>query len=103
MKDKIQILTCDKIKEIVQTIAPKYDISCVYLFGSYANGSATENSDFDFRIVGGNVRSLYDLAAIKLDLEEALGNSVDVLLTENIRDSFREAIKNEEILLYGKI
>jgi predicted nucleotidyltransferase len=78
----------------------KYELKGVYLFGSYARGDATEGSDFDFRIVGGNLRSLYDLAALRLDLEDALSKPVDVVLTENMRESFYKAIKDDEVLLY---
>jgi predicted nucleotidyltransferase len=95
------MLTQDKIIEIVRSVASKYSLNGVYLFGSYATGTATENSDLDFRVVGGDLRSLYDIAALRLDLEDALGKSVDIVLTENIRESFYKEIENEEILLYG--
>jgi predicted nucleotidyltransferase len=94
------LLTQEKIREVVRDVAPKYELKGGYLFGSYARGDATEGSDFDFRIVGGNLRSLYDLAALRLDLEDALGKPVDVVLTRNIDESFYEAIKNDEVLLY---
>jgi predicted nucleotidyltransferase len=97
------MLTHDRIREAVRVVAPKYAISSVYLFGSYARGKATEDSDCDFRIVGGNIRSLYDLAALRLDLEDALGSEVDVVLTENMRESFHETIRDEEVLLYGDV
>jgi predicted nucleotidyltransferase len=90
-----------KIKEIVGNIAPKYAIDSVFLFGSYARGTATEKSDFDFRIVGGEIRSLYDIEALRLDLEEALEKPVDIVLTDNIQSSFYDEIKKEEVLLYG--
>ncbi|MDR3349204.1 MAG: nucleotidyltransferase domain-containing protein [Acidaminococcales bacterium] len=95
------MLDRNEIKKAVGAIAPRYGIQSVYLFGSYARGDADENSDLDFRIVGGNIRNLYDIAALRLDLEEALGREVDVVLTENIRDSFYQAIRDEEVPLYG--
>jgi predicted nucleotidyltransferase len=97
----LELLKQDEIMDAVRTVAPRYGIESVYLFGSYAKGQATENSDFDFRIVGGNISSLYDLASLRLDLEEALGRGVDVVLTENMRPSFYRAIQDEEVLMYG--
>jgi predicted nucleotidyltransferase len=82
---------------------PKYRIESVYLFGSYARGKANEHSDLDLRIVGGNIQSLYDIAALRLDLEEALGREVDVVLSENMRESFYKSIRDEEVLLYGRV
>ena len=95
------MLSQNEIKNIVYTIAPKYRIESVYLFGSYARGDANEDSDFDFRIVGGSFHSLYDLIAFRLDLEDALGREVDVVQTKNMRDSFYRVIKDEEVLVYG--
>ncbi|MDR3237424.1 MAG: nucleotidyltransferase domain-containing protein [Spirochaetia bacterium] len=97
------MLNQDKIEEVVGTIAQKYAISSVYLFGSYARGNATEDSDLDFRIVGGNIRTLYDIAALRLDLEDALGKSADVILTKNMRESFYQEIRDEEVLIYEKV
>ena len=95
------MLNRNEIKDIIHAIAPKYGIESVYLFGSYARGDANEDSDFDFRIVGGNFRSLYDLIAFRLDLEDTLGREVDVVQTKNMRNSFYRMIKDEEVLIYG--
>lgn len=95
------MLNHNEIKNAIHKIAPKYEIERVYLFGSYARGDANEDSDFDFRIVGGNFRSLYDLIAFRLDLEDTLGREVDVVQTKNMRDSFYQAIQDEEVLMYG--
>jgi len=95
------MMSREQIQEAVRTIAPKYGISEVYLFGSRARGDARDDSDFDFRIVGGNIRTLFELAALHLDLEDALGRGVDVVLTSNMRSSFYKAIKDEEVRIYG--
>ena len=95
------MLNQNEIRDAVYAIAPRYGIESVYLFGSYARGDAGEDSDFDFRIVSGNFRSLYDLIAFRLDLEDILGQEVDVVQTKNMSDSFYCVIKDEEVLVYG--
>ena len=46
------IYTINQIREKSKNIFDKQDfIKEVYLFGSYARGEATENSDIDFMIV----------------------------------------------------
>ena len=102
LREGSDMLTQEKIKNAVQIIAPKFNIQSVYLFGSYARGDATEDSDCDFRIVGGNIRNLYDKAALHIDLEDILGCSVDIVMTNNIKETFFNAIRDEEILLYAK-
>jgi len=98
------MLTHDEICQVVKPVAQKYDIEQVYLFGSYARGDATEKSDCDFRIVGGKIRNLYDIAGIMLALEDALGKKIDIVLTKNIVDEeFFSNIKEDEVLVYGRV
>jgi predicted nucleotidyltransferase len=97
------MLTREEIREAVRTIAPKYNIDNVYLFGSYARGDATEESDCDFRVVGGDIPTLYELGGLFEDLIEELGRSVDVVMTDSMKESFYELIKDEEILIYVKV
>jgi len=96
------MLTQEEIRQAATTVAQKYGIEQVYLFGSYARGDATENSDCDFRIVGGNIQDLYDKIDIMLALEESLGKKIDLVLTKNIDDEvFFNSLKEDEIRVYG--
>lgn len=97
------MLTQERIYTEIQNIAPKFGIEQVFLFGSYARGDATETSDCDFRIVGGNIRDLYDIAELRLDLEERLEKKIDLILTKNMSEDFYEKIKDDEVQIYGKI
>ena len=51
MSDKLY--TLEEIREKVKPIAAAYGVERVYLFGSYARGEATAESDLDFRIDAG--------------------------------------------------
>ncbi len=44
------IYQTEEIKKIVSSVAQKYELREVYLFGSYARNEATEKSDIDFLI-----------------------------------------------------
>ena len=44
------IYTTNEIAERVRPIAKAYGIDKVFLFGSYARGEATEDSDVDFYV-----------------------------------------------------
>ncbi|MDR0330326.1 MAG: nucleotidyltransferase domain-containing protein [Chitinispirillales bacterium] len=97
------MLTLNKISEVVKTVAPQYEINQVYLFGSYARGDATEESDVDFRIVGGNIPSLFTMGGLYEDLAEPLGTRVDLVMTKNMSEKFYSYIKDEELLIYAKL
>ena len=72
----------------------------VYLFGSYARGDCTENSDIDFRIDKGSLKGMFALCGLYTEIEEALQTRVDVLTTGSLEDEFLHKIRNEEVLIY---
>ena len=92
----------DVIKAMVTPIAEYYGIKTVWLFGSYARGEQTEQSDMDFHIDRGDVCSGLVLGAFFADLEEAFTTKIDVVTTQSLSKEFLEQIKEEEILLYAK-
>jgi len=91
--------TLSEIQNIVSTLAAKYGAKRVYLFGSYARGDMTASSDIDLRIDKGSIRG-FALAGLLLDLEEALGVSVDLVTTGSLDDRFLSSIQDDEVLLY---
>ncbi len=90
----------EEIKAIVLPIAEKYGVLRIYLFGSYARGDNTEDSDVDLRIDKGNVKGM-QMAALLLDLEDALGKPVDLISTTALDEQFLNSISKEEQLLYA--
>lgn len=84
------MLSIMEIKEAVNKIAPVYPIKNVYLFGSYAEGNAHEESDVDV-LVEFDKRpvTLLDYCGFQEELSEALQVSVDIVkypLSVSIRD-----------------
>ena len=73
------IYTIDEISRRIQPVASAYGLRAVYLFGSYARGEATENSDIELLIdtSGTNLRSLFSLGKLYCDLESALEKKLD--------------------------
>ena len=72
----------------------------VWLFGSYARGEATEKSDVDLLIDGGSIRTLFQLSALRLELEDALQKSVDLITVGNNDERFLKKIRQDEVILY---
>jgi predicted nucleotidyltransferase len=96
-----QTYTIDEIADIVAPVAKEYGVERVFLFGSYARGSQNAESDIDFRIDGGKIRTLFKLAEFYEDLKEHIATPIDVLTTEALEDDFLSHIKDEELLLYA--
>ncbi len=99
MTDKIYSVA--EIRELVAPVARKYGAEHVYLFGSYARGSALPTSDIDLRVDKGHIKGMFALSGFRLDLLEQLGKEVDLLTTGSLDDEFLDEIRKEEVLIYG--
>lgn len=96
------IYTIDEIRGIAAPIARRYGIAALYLFGSYARGEATPESDLDFRIEKGEVRSARALADLYGELEDSFDKELDVLTTPMLSPRFLSRIQSEEVLIYAQ-
>ncbi|MBE5791817.1 MAG: nucleotidyltransferase domain-containing protein [Clostridia bacterium] len=97
-----KIYTLDEIKAIAHPIAARYNIAALYLFGSYARGEATPESDIDFRVDRGDLIDLMELGGLFSDLEEGFDKSLDVLTTQMLSPAFLNSIHREEVLIYAQ-
>ena len=73
--------------------------SDIRIFGSVARGDATEASDLDLLIKLEPGRSLLQLVAMKQDLEDELGRSVDIVTENGISPFMRNSIFAEAVPL----
>ena len=90
----------NQIRQIVTPIAQKYGLKRMYLFGSYAKGTANESSDIDLLIEKGLPLSLLKMSGLRQDTVEALGVGVDIVSITGIDEAFRNEIRGTEVLLY---
>lgn len=73
------MLTIDQITEAARTVAKEYPIKRIELFGSYAKGTNTPESDVDLLVEFSKSISLLTLCSLKKRIEEILGTPVDVI------------------------
>lgn len=80
----------------------QYDVSETYLFGSFARGEQTPDSDIDLRLVCGNTMTFGTLYELSHELERELGRKVDIVTNppEHMRPAFRKSIEQEEVRVY---
>lgn len=97
-----KVYSIDEIKSLVTPIAESYGVEALYLFGSYAKGSATSKSDLDIRVDRGEVKSLLQLSGLRIALAEALKKPLDIMTTQSLSDSFLRTIRNDEVVLYAR-
>ena len=103
------IYTLEEIRSRTLPIIQKYHIPAMYLFGSYARGQATEDSDLDFLVdtTDTDLTSLLRLAALYCDLEDAFEKRIDLITVRSIMQNtdmasdidFRNAVLKERVRL----
>ncbi len=102
MEKKEGILLC-LIKELSIPVFERYpSVKEVYLFGSYARGEATENSDLDFMLVlkDYEVPSLRDELRVEGELSDVFGKAVDALNDDDAMRIMRKSIERDGIKIY---
>lgn len=95
------ILTIEKIREICIGVLSSYPVEYCYLFGSYAKGKATKNSDIDL-LVCTSVSGIEFFGLVE-ELREKLKKKVDVLDQKQIENNFEltNEILKDGIKIYG--
>ena len=81
-------------------IAAAYGVRSMRLFGSYARGEATENSDLDILIDRGNNRSGFVLGGLYLDLRDSFKKERDMVTVQGINEDFLASIQPDEVMIY---
>lgn len=96
------VLSYFSIKKTVSKIAEKYDIQRIYLFGSYIQGQASEESDVDLYMES----NLYGLEYFEFveELRTALKKKVEVLSNKTVEKQSRieEEITKTGVLIYER-
>ena len=105
------IYSIEEIRSRIIPVAKKHGLKAVYLFGSYARGTATLESDIDLLIDISDtaIKSLMQLSAVLCDFEDALDKQVDLVTTRSLEQPirmpsdvyFRENLQNERVKIYA--
>lgn len=65
------------------------------IFGSVLHGEDTEESDLDILIEPTSKTTLFDIGAIRYELHQLLGISVDVLTPRALPNKFKDIVLSE--------
>lgn len=100
------LYTIDEIKAKIIPIAKQYNLSKVYLFGSYARGEEDENSDIDIALEIEDESQYMDVYGV---LSRVFNCDVDILLVNdlvnprtNIGTLVKKNFLHDRVLLYHK-
>ena len=96
------MISTTDISTAVSRVLTQYDVSEAYLFGSFARGEQTPDSDIDLRLACGNTMTFGTLYELSHELEKELGRKVDIVTIplEHMRPAFRKSIEQDEVRIY---
>jgi predicted nucleotidyltransferase len=83
----------------IKAIACRHRATHVRLFGSVARGEAAAGSDVDFLVTLEPGSTLFDLAALRAELEGLLDVAVDVVSDSGLEGTLRDEILDESLSL----
>jgi len=95
MKDKKKEL--DVLKSKIVRILKKNGVRKAGIFGSFVRGEQRKNSDVDILIMPPRDMSLLDFVGVKLELEDSLGNKIDLVSYRAIHPLLKKQILKEEV------
>lgn len=96
------ILSVDQIKDICSELFDNYEIDYCYLFGSYATGKATEQSDVDL-LISTPITGIHFFGLVET-IREALKKKVDVLTQHQLEHNpeLMNEILKDGVKIYKK-
>ena len=83
----------------ILTLADRFAVKNIRIFGSVARREATGKSDIDFLVEFPKGTSLLTHAAFQRELSELLGRNVDVASVNGIHENFRRTVMQEAVPL----
>lgn len=86
-------------REDILQVAARHGAYDVRIFGSAARGEADAQSDVDFLVNLEAGRSLLDLGALLMDLQDLLNREVDVVTESGLRPRIRQRVLSEAMPL----
>jgi predicted nucleotidyltransferase len=95
----IQFSDLRQRRDAILSLAAKYGIRRVRVFGSVARGEARPGSDLDVLVDFEPGRSLLDQVGFRQDLEELLGHRVDVVAEGGISPYLKAEVLREAVPL----
>jgi len=91
----------ENISKTIKPVAQKYNLTSVWLFGSYIKQTQKADSDIDILVKTEDVAEGFKIVEVKFALEEVLKKKVDIVTTGSIKGSLLENEDLGEVLIYS--
>lgn len=93
----MKVTNIEEIKQKAASILREGGATRAALFGSVIRGETKEGSDVDILVDLPRGKTLFDLAGLKIQLEESLGREVDVITYNSIDPLLKDYILKDQL------
>ncbi len=95
-------MTTLTIKNKIIPILKRQGVLKAAIFGSFARGEETKNSDLDLLVKIPKNKTFLDMADLKVELEDQLGRDVDLVEYDAIRPLIKDQVLRDKKEIYEK-
>ncbi len=95
-----RIIEKRKIYNVIVEFLKGYGARKITIFGSFARGENTTESDIDIIVEFSDKKSLIDIVRIERELSEKLGIKVDLLTNKSLSPYIAEEIQKDVEVIY---
>jgi predicted nucleotidyltransferase len=92
--------TTEEISQKITPILKSAGAKRASLFGSYARGEQTKESDIDVLIEPSDTMTLFSMARLQRQLQEATGTKVDIVTYDSLHQRMRPYVMKDAIEIY---
>lgn len=93
-------MNIEKLKKQINPVLEKHDVRRASLFGSFARGQDTPESDIDILVELDKGKTLLDLVRLENELKKTLGKEVDLLTYNSLHPEIKKYAQQDEVQLY---
>ena len=83
----------------LRSLARRYGLSSMRVFGSMARDDASNASDVDFLVEGPTPLSGFLLGALLMDAQDLLGRKVDIVTVNSLHPLMRERVLRDSLTI----
>ncbi len=95
-------MTTLTIKNKIIPILKRQGVLKAAIFGSFARGEETKNSDLDLLVKMPKSKTFLDMADLKVELEDKLGREVDLVEYNAIKPLIKDQVLRDKKEIYEK-
>ena len=102
--NKSEKLSIEELRGLLAPIARRYGVDRVVLFGSSARGDFDADSDYDFCIDPGSIKSAVTFGHLYMDIRYAVGREVDIISRNALEkgSDFLLNVERDGVVIYER-